>query len=193
MIDSAGKRLNKGKNKNKFQDYFSGKGNWDMKFFRVGRNRVRKGRLNNEEGFTLIEIIAVIIILGIMAAVAVPKFFSMQEDAKQAVINGALAEGAARFNHAYGKYILMHSAAPPDIAALTTGDTATPPDYLGPDAATGATVGDFVIKWTAGTASDEVDVTVISCETINNGDPLVAGPNLILVKTIKGIEWGSGS
>ena len=162
-----------------------------MKIFRGRRSCVRKGRLNNEEGFTLIEIIAVIIILGIMAAVAVPKFFSMQEDAKQAVVNGALAEGAARFNHAYGKYILDHSSAPTDIADLTTGDIATPPDYLGPDGATGATVGDFEIKWAAGTEDDEVDITVISCKTINNGDPLVAGPDLTLVKTIEGIEWGT--
>ena len=50
----------------------------------------------NEKGFTLIEIIAVIIIMGILAAVAVPKFFSMQEDAKRAALNGALSEAAAR-------------------------------------------------------------------------------------------------
>ena len=139
----------------------------------------KKSCINNEEGFTLIEIIAVIIILGIMAAVAVPKFFDMQEDAKEAVINGALAEGAARFNHAFSRYILDNSRAPTGIGDLSG------PDYLGTLA--GETVGDFVLSWAAGGAG-EVDITVISCETIDDGAAL-AGTGLDLVKTISGIDW----
>ena len=74
-------------------------------------NKKNKGLLRNEQGFTLIEIIAVIIIMGILAAVAVPKFFSMQEDAKIAALNGGLSEAIARFNHAYAKYILINKIA----------------------------------------------------------------------------------
>jgi len=40
----------------------------------------------NESGFTLIELVIVIIILGILAAVAVPKFVDIQGDAREAVI-----------------------------------------------------------------------------------------------------------
>ncbi len=138
----------------------------------------KRSCINNEEGFTLIEIIAVIIILGIMAAVAVPKFFDMQEDAKEAVIDGALAEGAARFNHAFSRYILTTSRAPDGIAALQTAD------YLGATAATGEIVGDFVLSWAAG-GDNEVVITVISCTTIDD----LAG--LDVVKTIGGIDWYS--
>ena len=47
--------------------------------------------MKNRKGFTLIEIIAVLVILGVLAAVAVPKFVDLQADAKQKAAEGALA------------------------------------------------------------------------------------------------------
>ena len=44
-----------------------------------------------QKGFTIIELVVVIVILGILAAVAFPKFQDLSGDAQQAVVNGTAA------------------------------------------------------------------------------------------------------
>lgn len=62
-----------------------------------------RSTLNNQKGFTLIEIIAVLVLLGILAAVAVPKYMDLTDDAKKKAIDAGIAEMNSRESLIWGK------------------------------------------------------------------------------------------
>ncbi len=62
--------------------------------------------LRNEKGFTLIEIIAVLVILGILAAVAIPKYISMMDQSRIQAAQTAIAEVKAQCSNYYASKML---------------------------------------------------------------------------------------
>jgi MSHA pilin protein MshA len=56
---------------------------------------------HRQTGFTMIELIVVIVILGILAATALPKFINMRGDAQLAAVQGVAGAAASAMNLNY--------------------------------------------------------------------------------------------
>jgi prepilin-type N-terminal cleavage/methylation domain-containing protein len=83
----------------------------------------------NQRGFTLIELIAVLVILGITLAVAVPNYLNLISDANNAAAMQAVAEGKARLNHRYALMFLNQDPEAPEMNAIVEGVRTDAGDY----------------------------------------------------------------
>ena len=108
--------------------------------------------LLNESGFTLLEIIAVLVILGILAVVAVPKYFDLQAEARNKAMRTALAEGIGRVNGYFAQQVLAGN---------------TPGDIVYNDTTLGTNMGDFTLSIT-----DSVGTNFRITVTGRTGTPL---------------------
>jgi MSHA pilin protein MshA len=79
-------------------------------------------KLQKQAGFTLIELVVVIVILGILAATAAPKFIDLTDDAKQSVMKGVQGAVNSAADMAHAK-ALVDSQTGPTGAISVAGNT----------------------------------------------------------------------
>ncbi len=78
----------------------------------------------NSKGFTLIELVMVIVILAILAAVAVPRFINLQGDARVSTAKGVAGAIAGAANILHAQYILNNTTYMLGTSEAVTQDTA---------------------------------------------------------------------
>ncbi len=81
--------------------------------------------MKHEEGFAIIEVLAVAIILGILTSIALPRFLSVKDDAEDSVCECNLATIDAQLERHYRE----NGSFPASLAALT-GDSNYFPDGM---------------------------------------------------------------
>jgi MSHA pilin protein MshA len=126
---------------------------------------------NQQSGFTLIELVAVIVILGALAVVALPRFVNLQDEANEAALEGVAGglSSAAATNLAgalagSGDFTAVNSCS--DVAkALQNGEV--PNGYTVGGTLSGSNTGDSSSCSVTQTASG--DSTVFTGYTVPNG------------------------
>ncbi len=128
------------------------------------QNRVTK----RQSGFTLVELVIVIGVLGILAAVAVPKFINIKGDAETAALSGIAGgiDGANSVNVAIrsqlgkGQAVTTSDTCATAVAKILVGGT--PAGYtVNTDT---LTAGDNTCTITQTSTSDTTDVTISTTE-----------------------------
>lgn len=80
--------------------------------------------MKSQNGFTLIELVIVIVLLGVLAAIAVPRFINLEDDAREAQLNATAAAITSAMNINFAGCAVNGHATGPDCVAVDNCDDA---------------------------------------------------------------------
>lgn len=67
--------------------------------------------MNKQSGFTLIELVAVIVLLGVLAVTALPRFIDLRGDAREGILNSLVGSMQSAAVQVYAKSLMQDSLA----------------------------------------------------------------------------------
>ncbi|NQY62204.1 MAG: type II secretion system protein [Alteromonadaceae bacterium] len=139
--------------------------------------------MNSQSGFTLIELVVVIVILGILAATAAPKFIDLTGDARKSVIEGVEGAMNSATDMAHAKALVAGETGVGPISAAGTNITLVEgwpaltslPDLLDLDSEIGVSGGMFYHKGASTPATCNVTYTDTASKNVK--------PNIVATVT----------
>jgi type II secretory pathway pseudopilin PulG len=116
---------------------------------------------SKSQSFTLVEIIAVLLVIAILAAVAAPKFVSIADEARKGVAQAGINEAKASLSVGLAKEYLSQAQA--GTVSIAGGDVITAAGLIAGD----NTFGDVIVNITENTTNDyTVDLVSVEVDSV---------------------------
>ncbi|HAI60212.1 MAG TPA: prepilin-type cleavage/methylation domain-containing protein [Xanthomonadaceae bacterium] len=132
--------------------------------------------MKHQSGFTLIELVIVIVLLGVLAAIAVPRFVNLEDDAQEARLNATAAAITSAMNINYAE-CAVNNFTGADCRPVTSCDAANATAVLQNGA---AALAGYTVAFQSGSSIPAGNGSVATCTLTRAG---VGTANFTAIRT----------